>query len=101
LHTVRTLVPAVAEAAGIGFILGHVAFKIGAGQVVEQHVELRAKEIAPTLAQMGEEPISINLIFEQIVEMLHLTRTPSSVLRKALCYSLSMLEQVIKGQGHL
>jgi hypothetical protein len=45
--------------------------------------------------------ISINLIFEQIVEMLHLTRTPSSVLRKALCYSLSMLEQVIKGQGHL
>jgi len=65
LHAVRTLVPAVTEAAGIGFIRRRVAFKAGAGQVVEQHVELRAEEIAPTLAQMGEERV---LVSEQSVQ---------------------------------
>ena len=35
------------------FLLRHVAFKVSRGQVVEQHVELRAEEIAPALAQVG------------------------------------------------
>ena len=65
LHAVRALVPAVAEAARIRFILGHVALEVSAGQVVEEHVELRAEEIAPAPAQMGEERV---LVFEQTVE---------------------------------
>ena len=55
LHAVAAFVPAVTEAAGIFFILRHVTFKIGAGQIVEQHVEFRAEEITPAPAQMGEE----------------------------------------------
>jgi hypothetical protein len=65
LHAVAAFVPAVTEAAGIAFVFGHVAFKICRGQVVEQHVELRAKEIAPAPAQMGEEFV---LVFQQTVE---------------------------------
>ena len=47
LHAVATFVATITEAAGIAFIIRHVALEVGAGQVVEQHVELRAKEIAP------------------------------------------------------
>ena len=63
-HAVAALVPAVAEAAGIGFLVRRVAFAVGAGQVVEEHVELGAEEIAPALAQMGEEGV---LVCEQTV----------------------------------
>ena len=59
------LLAAVTEAAGIGFVGGRVAFKIGAGQIVEQHVELRAEEIAPAPAQRGAEG---GLVFEQTIQ---------------------------------
>ena len=55
----------VTEAAGIRFVFRHVALEVGAGQVVEQHVELRAEQIAPAPEQMGEEFV---LVCEQAVE---------------------------------
>jgi hypothetical protein len=65
LHAVGTSVPAVTEAAGIGFIRRRVALEIRRGQIVKQHVELHAEQIAPALAQMREERV---LVFEQAVE---------------------------------
>ena len=88
LHAVAALVATVTEAAGIGFICGHVAFKIGAGQIVKQHVELRAEEIAPAPTQMGEEFV---LVCEQTVE----TAIERVVLRKAFVRA----EQVGAGGG--
>jgi hypothetical protein len=88
LHAIAAFVPAVAEAAGIAFPFGHVAFKIGAGQVVEQHVECRAEQIAPAPAQMGEEFV---LGFQQAVQ----AAIERVVLRNAFVH----VEQVGAGSG--
>jgi hypothetical protein len=55
LDAVPALVAAVAEAAGIVRVVRHGALEVGAREVVEQHFVARAEEIAPALAQMGEE----------------------------------------------
>ena len=55
LHAIRALVPAVAIAALVSFGKGRIALKIGAGQIVEQHLELHPKEILPALPQVLEQ----------------------------------------------
>src|SRR5208283_632273 len=47
------------------FILGRDALEVGARQIVEQHVELRAEEITPALLQMRKERL---LVFQQPVQ---------------------------------
>ena len=42
-----------------------LTLEVGAGQVVEQHLELRAEQVAPAGAQMGEERV---LVFEQSIQ---------------------------------
>ena len=55
LHAIGALVAAVAEFPFVRFGKRRVAFKIGAGQVVEQHVELGVEQIFPTRRQMIEK----------------------------------------------
>ena len=52
LHAVAALVAAVAVAALVGFVVRRRRLEIGAGQVVQQHIEPRPKQILPALAQM-------------------------------------------------
>ena len=49
------LLAAVAEAARVGGIHRRIAFKIRAGQIVEQHLELRVEEVAPARGEMSKE----------------------------------------------
>jgi len=63
LLAVKPVIPAVAVT---GFVdLLRLAFKIGAGQIVEQHVQLGAKEIPPLALQVGAEGVAM---FEQAVQ---------------------------------
>ena len=55
LHAVAALVAAVAVAALVGFVVRRRRLEIGAGQVVQQHIEPRPKQILPALAQMREQ----------------------------------------------
>jgi hypothetical protein len=55
LHTVGALVATVAEASLVALWKGRIAFKVRAGQIVEEHVELRAEQILPAGAQVLEE----------------------------------------------
>ena len=55
LHAVAALVPAVAEAARVGGVGGRITFKIRAGQIVEEHLELRVEEIAPSCGEVIKE----------------------------------------------
>lgn len=50
LHTVRTLVAAVAKLPLVALRKRRVAFKISRGQIVEQHFKLHAEQILPTPA---------------------------------------------------
>ena len=49
------LLAAVTEAARVGGIGGRITFKIRAGQIVEEHLELCVEEIAPARGEMIEE----------------------------------------------
>ena len=49
------LLAAVAEAARVGGIGGRITFKIRAGQIVEEHLELRVEEVAPARGEMSKE----------------------------------------------
>ena len=55
LHAVRALVPAVTKFSFVLFGKRRIAFKIRAGQVVEQHVELRVEQILPALREVIEQ----------------------------------------------
>ncbi len=55
LHAVAALIAAVAEAAQIGGIGGRIAFKIRAGQIVEEHFVLRLEEVAPAGGKVIKE----------------------------------------------
>jgi hypothetical protein len=59
LHAVAAFIPAVAEAARVGLVVGHVALEVGAGQVVEQDLVAHAEQVAPALAQVGEEVLFV------------------------------------------
>ena len=50
-------VAATALAGGIG--RWRIGFEIGAGQVVEQHVELRLEQLAPAIPQMLEQSLAV------------------------------------------
>jgi hypothetical protein len=50
LHAIFALVTAVAEAALVLFVLRRRRLEIGAGEVVEQHIELCPEQVLPTLA---------------------------------------------------
>lgn len=64
LNAVGALVAAIAIAAFIVLIGRRRRFEIGAGQVIEQYVEARAKQILPALAQMRKQRLLVrqNLI---------------------------------------
>src|SRR4029453_14680655 len=55
LHAVRPLVRAVTKFSSVPFGKGRITFKIRAGQVVEQHVELRIEQILPALREVIEQ----------------------------------------------
>jgi hypothetical protein len=54
LHAVGAAVSAMAEAAGVGGIVGDVALEVGAGEVVEEDFVGRAKEVGPALAEVAK-----------------------------------------------
>ena len=63
LFAVKAMIAAVAVA---GFLnLPGLALEIGAGQVVEQHVELGSKKVLPSPLQVGEESVAM---LEQLVQ---------------------------------
>ena len=49
----------MAEAARIVRVVGHVAFEIGAGQIVEQHLVTHIEQGHPALAKMREERLAM------------------------------------------
>lgn len=49
------LLAAVAEAARVGGIDRRITFKVGAGQIVEEHLELRLEEGAPARGEVIKE----------------------------------------------
>src|SRR5271157_3533638 len=51
LYAVGALITAVAKPALVTFGKGRIAFKIGAGQIVKQHVKFRAKQCRPSLCK--------------------------------------------------
>ena len=57
LHAVRAFVAAVAEASFAAF--GHVTLEVGAGQVVEQYLEIRLKQGFPALFQVAEQGLFV------------------------------------------
>ncbi len=67
LHAIGPLVPAVAVPALVAFRKGRIALEIGAGQIVEQHVELRVEQIFPALRQVVKQRF---LMFNQPVQAL-------------------------------
>lgn len=75
-NAIAAFVAAVSKATQARRILRRIAFKVGAGEVVEQHFILRIEEIAPPLREMIEQRA---LMFEQqivaLVEMMLLSQT--------------------------
>jgi hypothetical protein len=65
LHAIFALVTAVAEAALVLFVLRRRRLEIGAGEVVEQHIELCPEQVLPTLAQVREQRL---LVWQQLVQ---------------------------------
>ena len=65
LHAVAAFVAAVAEPPLVAFGKRRIAFKIGARQIVEQHIEAHPKEIVPALAQKPEERL---LVLDQTIQ---------------------------------
>jgi len=65
LHAVGAFVARVAELAFVAGREGRVALEVGAGQIVEQHVEFDPEEVFPTPAQEGEEVVLV--LQEQVV----------------------------------
>ena len=65
LDTVGPFVPAVTKATLVSFGKGRIALKIGAGQIVKQHVELGAKLLLPPALQIFEQFLPM---FEQSIQ---------------------------------
>ena len=54
-HNLHTIRPTIAAIATLGFsALFHLAFKIGAGQIIQQHLEIGMKQLGPFLLQPYE-----------------------------------------------
>ncbi len=65
LHTIRTLVPAVTKLPFVVFRKRRIALKIGAGQIIEQHVESDAEEILPALLEKAKQS---GLVLRQLIQ---------------------------------
>ena len=65
LYAIAAFVTAVAEAAFVVVVVRGRRFKIGAGQVVEQHLEFGAEQIHPALTQMGKQRLFVR---QELVE---------------------------------
>ncbi len=65
LGAVAALVAAVTVAPLVVFIVWQRGFKIGAGQIIEQHLEPGSEQILPALVQMIEQ---CRLVLQQFVE---------------------------------
>ena len=65
LPAVTALVTAVAVLAQVRLAALHVALEVGAGQVVQQHVELGIEEFAPAPAQ---EFVQLILVFDEPIQ---------------------------------
>ena len=63
MHAVRPLVAAVAVLALA--LSGRIAFEIGAGQVVKQHIEARIEQGFPALLKVGEQRL---LVLQKLVQ---------------------------------
>ncbi len=76
MHTIRSLVPAVAKLPFVLFGKGWLALKIRAGQIVEQHIELGVEQILPTLRQVIEQR---RLVFQKkivaLIELVNVHQT--------------------------
>jgi hypothetical protein len=59
LHAIAALVAAITIAALVFIIVRRGRFEIGAGQVIEQHLEGCPKQIGPALAQMREQRLFV------------------------------------------
>ncbi len=59
LHAIAAFVAAVAVAALVVVVARGRGFEIGAGQVVEQNLELGAEQIRPALTQMGKQRLFV------------------------------------------
>ena len=60
LGAVAAVVAAVTVFAFVVRIFGNGDLEVGAGQIIEEDIVVRSKEVAPTLVQVGEE-----LVFER------------------------------------
>ncbi len=79
-HQLRTIGPLVAAVAVATLVslgqIGGVDLEIGAGQIVEQHVEIGVEEIAPALRQMGEQRVLVRE--QQVLAGIELVRLAKS-----------------------
>jgi hypothetical protein len=64
LHAVAKPIATVAEASQPRCLLGRIALKVGAREIVEQHFILRTEQTSPALCEMVERS---TLVFEQLV----------------------------------
>jgi hypothetical protein len=55
LHAVAAFVATVTKAAQAAGLLGRITFKVSAGKILEQHLVIRVKEIAPARGEMVKE----------------------------------------------
>ena len=88
LHAIAAAVPAVAEAPGVLRILRHVALKVGAGQIIEQHFVAHAEQIGPTLAQVTKKRL---FVLEQ--------KIVAAIERIVLCTTTVHIEKVGQSGG--
>src|SRR6266446_808880 len=64
LHAVRPVIARIAVASLVAFGKRRIGLEIGAGQIVEQHIEADVEQVAPAPDQMIEQGL---LVFEQPV----------------------------------
>lgn len=69
LHAIGPLVAAVAKAPFAAVAFRRIAFEIRARQIIEQHLETRAEEIAPSLLQVGKKrPLVLKQLVQTAIE---------------------------------
>jgi hypothetical protein len=94
LHAIGPLVSRVAKLSFVAFRERRIALKIRAGQIVEQHIELRREEVLPTCAQVLEERrfVSEHLVQAAVKSVLFHQRIifPQEIAHRTLLKPLSV-----------
>ena len=67
LHTIFAFVTAIAVAALVVSVLRRGRLEIGAGEIIEQHIEPRAEQILPALAQVTVSN-QMQLLADEMIE---------------------------------